>query len=302
MHFRSEMEADGAVLKLFATRLLDAVRITVSQAGQTVFEAVESISPEKVMTQNVAIANVSDLRVEITSADGISLLQWESEPDVIKELPEAAQPALAPEAIKTTEELYMTGLHLEQYRHATYAPADYYEEALRRDPLDIRSNNALGLLLFRKGQFAKAEGYLRKSICRLTERNPNPCEGEPFYNLGLALKYQNKRKEAYDYFYKACWNGAWQDAGYFSLAQLSAADTNWKEALAEIDKSLPRNWHNLRARHLKTTILRKLGKQEEALSWLADSLQLDPFNFRSEERRVGQECTPSCRSPLSLQH
>ena len=53
---------------------------------------------------------------------------------------------------------------MEQYRHATYNPMDYYEEALRREPGDVRCNNAMGLLLMRKGQFAKAEGYFRKAV------------------------------------------------------------------------------------------------------------------------------------------
>lgn len=33
----------------------------------------------------------------------------------------------------TNEELYLTGLHIEQYRHATYLPDDYYLEGLKRD-------------------------------------------------------------------------------------------------------------------------------------------------------------------------
>ena len=79
----------------------------------------------------------------------------------------------------------------------------------------------MGLWLIRKGRFAEAEPYLRKAVEVLTERNPNPYDGEPLYNLGLSLKYQGRDEEAYDCFYKACWNAAWQDAGYFSLAQLS---------------------------------------------------------------------------------
>lgn len=34
----------------------------------------------------------------------------------------------------TVEELYLTGQHIEQYRHATYRPDPYYLEALKRDP------------------------------------------------------------------------------------------------------------------------------------------------------------------------
>ncbi|WP_186774481.1 hypothetical protein [Chitinophaga pinensis] len=62
------------------------------------------------------------------------------------------------------EDLYLNGHHLEQYRHATFNPVDYYEEGLRRSPGDIRCNNAMGLLLLRRGQFAKAEPYFRMAI------------------------------------------------------------------------------------------------------------------------------------------
>jgi hypothetical protein len=53
----------------------------------------------------------------------------------------------------SADELYITGLHLEQYRHATRCPTIYWREALRRDPLDSRCNNALGLWHLRRGEF-----------------------------------------------------------------------------------------------------------------------------------------------------
>lgn len=103
----------------------------------------------------------------------------------------------------TCEELYLTGLHIEQYRHATYRPDPYYLEGLKRDPGDIRLNNAYGSLLLRRGQFAQAEGYFRKALERCTWKNPNPYDSEPYYNLGLALFYQGKLGEAFDAFYTA---------------------------------------------------------------------------------------------------
>jgi len=46
-----------------------------------------------------------------------------------------------------------------------------------------------------------------------------------------------------------------------------------------VDKSLIRNWHNHKARGLKTAILRKLGREQEALALIEDSLKIDLFNF-----------------------
>lgn len=274
-----EPEGTESRLKLFATSAQQGLHIVVRKAGNICFEQTCDLSPEQVFDRLVPVNDLSETEVIIYGTNGREKLSWRAEPETIKEVPEAARPALAPEEIKTNEELYLTGLHLEQYRHATYCPTDYYLEALRRDNEDARCNNAMGLWLIRKGQFTQAEPYLRKAISRLTEKNPNPYDGEAFYNLGLALKFQGKNDEAYNSFYKSCWNAAWQDAGYYSLAQISVSRGNWEEALGEIEKSLLRNWHNLRGRHLKAMILRHLERPEEALAWIEDSLKIDAFNF-----------------------
>lgn len=272
-------EAGKHVLKLFATSERKGVHVVVEQEGRSCFDEVHDLTPETVFEAGVAVTELRGVRIRITDAQGKPLLSWEPEPEAIKPVPDPAKAALDPTEIDTAEQLYLTGLHLEQYRHATYNPADYYAEALRRFPDDVRNNNAMGLWLIRKGKFAEAEPYLRKAVEVLTERNPNPYDGEPLYNLGLALKFQGRAEEAYDCFYKACWNAAWQDAGYFALAQLSAGAGRWEDALYEIDKSLLRNWHNHRGRHLKTVVLRRLGRSDEALSLIADSLGIDRFNF-----------------------
>ncbi|MDD2953208.1 MAG: DUF5107 domain-containing protein [Parabacteroides sp.] len=274
-----EPEGEVSRLKIFATSVRKDLRIVVVKSGERVLDTTRDISPESIYEELIPIADLLDVSVSIHDSKGRSLLSWEHEPNEIKPVPEPAKASLEPREIQTTEQLYLTGLHLEQYRHATYSATDYYEEALRRDPGDVRNNNAMGLWLIRKGQFAKAEAYLRRAVKTLTEKNPNPYDGEPLYNLGLSLKYQGKPDEAYDCFYKACWNAAWQDAGYYSLAQLSAAKGDWEEALGEIDKSLLRNWHNLRGRHLKAVILRHLERVDEALVLVRESQEIDPFNF-----------------------
>ena len=106
----------------------------------------------------------------------------------------------------TNEELYLTGQHIEQYRHATWRPDPYYLEGLKRDPDDIRINNAYGMLLMRRGLFKEAEPYFRTAIKRLTWKNPNPYNSEAYYLLGLDLCYLGREDEAYDAFYKAAWS------------------------------------------------------------------------------------------------
>lgn len=267
-------------LKVFATsRQTVTIRLT-GEDGRIYLNQEATITPEKVFEETIDVqgAPFSSLTLEFVK-DGRTVLEWHSEPDEIRPIPDAAEAALLPAQIQTVEQLFLTGLHLEQYRHATYSPVDYYEEGLRRDPNDVRCNNAMGLWYIRKGRFDLAEKYLEKAVKILQKRNPNPYDGEPIYNLGLALKYQGRFDEAYNRFYKSTWNGAWQDAGYFACAQISCMQERYAEALYEVDRSLLRNWHNPKARALKAAILRRMGREQEAADLCRESLAIDRFNF-----------------------
>lgn len=123
------------------------------------------------------------------------------------------------------------------------------------------------------------QGYLRTAVRVLMKRNPNPYDGEPLYNLALALKYQGRYQEAYNWFYKSTWNAAWQDAGYFACAQISLMQGRTEDAMDEIERSLIRNTHNHKARALKAVLLIRQGRTDEACRWIAESLAIDPFNF-----------------------
>ena len=268
---------ENAIIRIFATSLQKNARIVL----EDFMDETCDISPEMIFERKIKTGKTpfEKLKLIVYNENGRELLSIKSSDKEAGKIPEAAKPAFSPEETPTCEQLYLTGLHLEQYRHATYNATDYYLEALKRDESDVRNNNAMGLWLLRRGKFAEAEKYLRTAINTQIQRNPNPYDGEPYYNLGLALNYQGRNKEAYDAFYKSCWNAAMQDAGYFGCAQISYINDNLKEALYEIDKSLIRNWHNHKARVLKSTILRKLGRVEEALVLIEDSLKIDLFNF-----------------------
>jgi len=278
------MEWEGSKLhiKVYATGRYEQARIGVYRRGEKMQEYIHDLSPSSVFEGSYEPAGAivaGDWKVVVEDAGGRELVSWQPEPAGDKEIPAAATAARLPAEIEQVEELYLNGLHLEQYRHATFNPLDYYEEGLRRSPEDLRCNNAIGLLLLRRGQFEKAEPYFRRAVRSLTRRNPNPYDGEPYYNLGWCLKLQGRQEEAYEAFYKATWNDAWQHSGFLSLARIAAAQQHWDRALAMTEKSLVRHYHNPTVRHLKAALLRKTGRMQAAITLIRESLELDPFNY-----------------------
>ncbi len=264
-----------------------AVRVLLTRNGATLFDESVELAPGKPFTRTVTAPaeNPVQFRLAVFDPDGSELLAWQPEQLPDRELPAPATEPLSPDQIASIEELYLTGLHLEQYRHATRSPEAYWREGLRREPDDARLNNATGLTLLRKGCFAEAEQHFERAVRRLTLRNPNPYDGEPCYNLGLARLYQGKEVEAYTAFHKAVWNYAWQSAGHFWLAAISLRRGELALALEQIDRSLSSNGPNLSARALKTGALRRMGRAQEARELIDETLALDPLCFRMMAER-----------------
>lgn len=280
-----EDAGEGKVtLKILATSK-QTVRIVLDgEECEEYYNKVVTLSPEDVLIETVSIGHetLKNLQLTIDRADQnrqFPLLEWHAEPDEIRPIPDAAEAALSPQETKTIDQLYLTGLHLEQYRHATWRALDYYEEALRRDPLDYRCNMQTGLWYLRRARFKKAEPYLQTAVKVLKKRNPNPYDGEPLFYLGIVKRFRHQWREAYELFWKSTWNKAWADAGYYEAACISMYQERWEDALDELERALISNSHNHQARALKAVTLRKLGRKDEALSWIKESYKIDPFNY-----------------------
>ncbi len=261
------------------------VKITVRKKDKSVYSITRLLSPTTTFSESIRlpfpVLAPENYSIEICDDHENLLISYKPVVKKDNPLPNPAKPIPAPSELFTNEELYLAGLHLEQYRHATYYAGDYYLEAIKRDPSDIRNNNALGLLYLRRGKYQKSEAYFRKAIEKLSKHNPNPYDSEPFYNLGLSLKFQERNDEAYSFFFKSTWSAAMQENAYLQLAYIESIKQSWDKALFLIEKSLVRNKSSIKARHLKTVILRQLKELELATLWSEESLRFDHFDFGS---------------------
>ena len=267
---------------VYATGEYPEAEIVVQRDGVECFRQRTALSPVQVFDRWICIG--SDHPQELTFlvlSQGETLVSYTPEKEQPSTDMSPAKPARQPQQIATNEQLLLTAQHIEQHRHATYLPDPYYLEGLRRDPGDIRINNAYGMLLLRRGCFAEAEACFRRAVARMTWRSPNPYDSEGYYNLGLSLLWQDREQEAYDAFYKATWSSAQQETSYYYLAVIAARRHLWAQALGFVEKGLVKNAHNVKARGLKAALLRHLGNLEEAKEAVADNLRLDPFDYLS---------------------
>jgi tetratricopeptide (TPR) repeat protein len=292
------------VIGVAVTREFPDARIVLSANGKNLFSFTQVLAPGAPLVKEIKHRRclaASELLLRVLDHRGNEIISYQPRERGKTEVPPAATEPAAPSDMASADELFMTGLHLEQYRHATRCPTPYWREALRRDPLDARCNNAMGLWHLRRGEFAQAEGSFRRALERLTRRNSNPRDGEVCYNLGLCLRYLGRDAEAYAAFYKAVWNQAWMAGGYHALAEIDCTLGHWGTALDHLNSSLRLNTDNTRARNLKAMVLRKLGRVHDAKALLRDTVALDPLDWWAR-CLVGESLTCDLQTQLDLAH
>jgi tetratricopeptide (TPR) repeat protein len=278
-----QMNPSKTVLLAFnTTSEFRKATIQLRKEDDVIFEKQTDIAPDKPFSEEISLpvgTKEENLTASLRAADGTELISYTPTPVEKSSAPQPVTPPLAPRDIKTVEELYLTGLRLVQFHSPARDPYQYFEEALRRDPGDSRTNTELGILYCKRFMYAEAESYLRTAVARLTHDYTRPKDGEAYYYLGLALQGQGKIDEAYDAFYRATWSEAWQSSGFYRLAMIDSARGKYDTALDYLSRSLVYNAQNSSALNLETSLLRKLGRHSEAQETAREVLKLDKFNL-----------------------
>ncbi|MDI1460835.1 DUF5107 domain-containing protein [Catellatospora sp. KI3] len=273
-------EGTRTLLHFDATGSLGAVEVVVNDRhGGRLHSEQVTLGPDRPVT--VTVDSPAPHSVEVRR-DGRPLLSWQRPPSAGgTQDAEPAQPArepAPPAQIASVEQLYLTGRHLEQYRHATRSPEPYWLEALSRDPGNAAVHTALAARRYGQARFAEAEEHLRTAVARLTALNPNPESGEAHYLLGLTLARRGRDDEAYAAFAKATWVAGWAGAGHHQMAIIDARcgrDVRAAERAAEALRTRP---DQLQVRDLMVVLLRRLGRTAEAEQLLTETLALDPVD------------------------
>lgn len=254
--------------------------ISIHDGQKELFTQTVDMNPAESWCRELELdAEFEKLNVKLCDENGKVLVSYKPYVRGRKEPIDVRLPVKRPGEYETVEELYINGFHLEQYKQHNYNPRDYYLEGLKRDPGDLRCNTSMGRLALKDGKFAECVSYCDKAIKRLTSRNQHPADTEAFYLKGLALQYLGEYDKAYDVLYRAAWNYPHRSAAYYQLAAIDCRKGAYMDALEKLEISLGLNAGHSRAVHLKTAILRHLGKLDEAKALAEQSVKDDRLDL-----------------------
>ena len=296
-----DIDPSGAIhVAANVTQIRRNAKVEVTHNGKVLYSKVATMAPDKPFADDFKVdasevAEPTEVLMSLYSAEGELLIDYHPyKHDLSKPHPEDLLPVNPdPKSIENTEELFYVGMRNLQFHQAHTDPMDYFNEVLRRDPGDVRTNTQVGILLRKASQYDKAAEHLRKAISRQTANYTRVADGEAMYNLGLILKAQQNWEAAIDTLYRAAWDYEYASASYYQLAQISATLGNDVRAMEEVNMAVNYNGMNVDAKNLKTTLLRKAGKKAEAVALAKEVVKFDPLNYYATNELVLMGAKPA---------
>lgn len=238
---------------------------------------------------------------------GKTLLRYEKPVEnELKEMPETIPDNPTMDQLKSAQELYLLGVHTEQYRDPAIRPAGYWREALRRDTDHLPSLIALAndeLAHFRPENARKLALHAWKVA---TVRNFHPESGELQYVMARIEEALGREDEALDGYLQAAWAQDARSRAMTRAALIQLRRGQYDDALTSAEEALNQHAHNETALLIRYLALKKLGddRAEEALrrAEAYDSLNLTLRALKygaSPELYATLESDP-CQSALDM--
>ena len=270
-------------VRLNTTSPQKSAKFVLKGKGNVIKTELINISPSEPRKINVKLPTglgETDLDIALYNSKGELLLGYVPQEHVYpkQDKPKALGSFPEPKDIQSVEELYLTGLRINQF-HSILDPMPYYKEALRRDPNNSEVNTQLGILAIKDNYWDQAEKYFRTAAERVKANYTRPKNCESLYYLGIVLRELGKTDEAYDWLYQSTWGNAFHTAAYYQLAEMDCMRGDYETALDHINRSLTTSTENIRALNLKGLILRKSGATAEAQAWYEKVLEKTKINY-----------------------
>lgn len=271
-----EIKGNELTIGVITTSLQEDATLQVKAGSDVIYREIVSVSPENCVIKLIPIpSDVPDVQVKVSLFDkqGRELVSYQPVEPGKKSMPEPRTIPPEPKDVKSLEELYLHGKHLEQYNHHTYEPEAYYREALNRDSMDLRCNHALGNLLLNKGDYKEARKYLTRAVKRIKMRNDNPEDTGPIYSLARLARLEGNFEEAYDLYQAAAWQYAWRSCSYYEIACIDCLKGNRSQAINYLRMALETNVNHFAAK----TLLGYLTKDVQLVNEVLEKAPQDTF-------------------------
>ena len=268
---------DNGKLTVQSVKAIAGATVTVTNGDKTLYTATVDI-PCYDNTELCTIPVEGGVKITITKGvqkffDYTIPVKYEREiPEPRKELPYFKE-------VKTAQELYLEGLHIEQYRSPEYSAEKCYLEALSREPDYAPAAIALSELYLKNLEADKALKYANIAEASQSRFNTRHESGKTYYLKGLALMLSGNIDEGYDYLYKASWCYDYKSAAMLHIGLTDIRRGEYDKAIQHLSESLLGNGKSVIAGALLGYATYLAGDEKGAEAIWDKTLDSDKLNL-----------------------
>ena len=231
--------SDAGELSLQSVKAYPNATVKVCDGDSVVYEKCVNIPTyDLISLGNIPVKYGVSIEIK---AEGRRVFYYEINEKAEREIPEPRKEYPTHKDVKTAEELYRLGLHVEQYRSPEYSAEQCYLEALERDASYAPAMVALAELYLKKLDYEGALKYASSAERVLSAFNARHESGRAYYLKGLSLLALGKIDDGYDYLYKAAWCYDYKSAAMLHLGLIDMRRCDYKKAQEHLSESLVTN-------------------------------------------------------------
>ena len=268
------IDRENRCFKLQPTKVYQNATVRISGRDHVYFEETCNLAPNRIM--HADIVELPEFVTVIVTADGKTVAEYTEKrfnnltmPDVITDMPSAAD-------MNSADELYLAGVHVDQYRDPATSPDCYWKEALKRNVKHIPSLIAMAKYELNRYCLDYAERYAERAIEALTLFNERTQSGELYYTYGRILEAKGNTDQAYNYYYKAYWAADSVAKAMTRIAVIDIKRKNYEEAKRHAINALDYGRNNNLA--IACLAIAKKALCEDVADIIEKQLKVDRFD------------------------
>ncbi|MBQ9796741.1 MAG: DUF5107 domain-containing protein [Clostridia bacterium] len=275
--FRIDRQSSLAKLHLQVCKAYPNAHVRVFDGESIYLDVTEALTPDRAYKWSIGKIPVF-VSVEITDENGAEIAAYTEQsfdeynmPDVITDMPEAAK-------MTSAQELYLAGVHVDQYRDPATKPDAYWKEALKREINHIPSLIAMARYEYSLNHLQDALEYSKRALAATCQYNAHPISGEVYYVHAQILEAMKDFKRAYDHYYKAAFAADCVAKAMTRVAVLDVRKRDYREAIRHAEWALEYGNKNSLAHAVLVISHRELGENDAADRICDAVLASDPLD------------------------
>ena len=222
-----------------------------------------TLTPDKCVSFDVA--NLPEyVSVAVVAANGKTVAKYTEQKFDEHNMPEPITDMPVAENMNSAQDLYIAGVHVDQYRDPAVKPDAYWRRALQRDRRHIPSLIAMAGYELGNARFDEAKKYAERAIAELTTYNTRTESGEAYYVYAQILEACGEFKKAYDFYYKAAYAADSIAKAMTRIALLDIRLCDYVEAARHANWALDYGRNNSLATAALIIALKEQGRADEA--------------------------------------